>query len=84
LFLLEQLRNEAHRFAITHHRKLRKKQTLHSQLEEIPGIGPTRRKQLLKQFGSLKRIKQASVTELAAAPGISNDLAEKIYHELQR
>jgi len=84
LFLLEQLRNEAHRFAITHHRKLRKKQTLHSQLEEIPGIGPARRKQLLKQFGSLKRIKQASVTELAAAPGISADLAEKIYHELQR
>jgi excinuclease ABC subunit C len=82
LFLLEQLRNEAHRFAITHHRKLRTKHTLSSQLEQIPGIGPARRKQLLKQFGSLKRIKLASVTELAAAPGISIELAQSIHHSL--
>jgi excinuclease ABC subunit C len=82
LFLLEHLRNEAHRFAITHHRKLRKKRTLHSQLEEIPGIGPSRRKQLLKQFGSLKQVRQASIDELAAVPGISADLARRIYASL--
>jgi len=82
LFLLEHLRNEAHRFAITHHRKLRQKKTLHSQLEEIPGIGPARRKQLLKQFGSLKRIRQATVAELAAAPGISAELAQRLYRKL--
>ncbi|HKI51329.1 MAG TPA: excinuclease ABC subunit UvrC [Geothermobacteraceae bacterium] len=82
LFLLEQLRNEAHRFAITHHRKLRTKQTLTSQLEQIPGIGPARRKQLIKQFGSLKRIRQASVTELATAPGISIALAQTIHLRL--
>jgi len=82
LFLLEQLRNEAHRFAITHHRKLRTKQTLTSQLEQIPGIGPARRKQLIKQFGSLKRIRQASVTELATAPGISVELAQTIHLRL--
>jgi excinuclease ABC subunit C len=82
LFLLEHLRNEAHRFAITHHRKLRKKQTLHSQLEEIPGIGPARRKQLLKQFGSLKQVRQASIEELAAIPGISAELAVRLHASL--
>lgn len=84
LFLLEQLRNEAHRFAISHHRKLRNKQTLHSRLEEVPGIGPARRRQLLKHFGSLQRIRQASVEALAAAPGISAELAERLYASLHQ
>jgi excinuclease ABC subunit C len=84
LFLLEHLRNEAHRFAITHHRKLRKKRTLQSQLEEIPGIGPARRKQLLKQFGSLKQVRQASIEDLTAIPGISAELAHRLHASLQR
>lgn len=83
LFLLERLRDEAHRFAITYHRKLRSKATLHSSLEDIPGVGPTRRKALLKYFGSLKKIRSASLEELQQMPGISVDLAETIYRSLQ-
>ncbi len=78
LQLLMRVRDEAHRFAITHHRKLRSKQNLRSLLDEIPGVGPKRRKQLLAHFGSLKRVKAASVDDLAAAPGISAGLAADI------
>ncbi|PLX78284.1 MAG: excinuclease ABC subunit C [Desulfuromonas sp.] len=80
LFLLERLRDEAHRFAITYHRKLRSKSTLQSSLEEIPGVGPGRRKQLLKHFGSLKKVKEASLKELQSIPGLSQSLAETIYN----
>jgi len=84
LFMLERLRDEAHRFAITHHRKLRGKAALHSSLEDIPGIGPNRRKALLRHFGSLKRIKEAGLEELLAAPGLPGKVAREIfafYHE---
>ncbi|MEA3545338.1 MAG: excinuclease ABC subunit UvrC [Thermodesulfobacteriota bacterium] len=84
LFLLERLRNEAHRFAITYHRKLRRKANLHSSLEDIFGVGPSRRKKLLKHFGSLKRIRAASLEELQQLPGIPAILAEKIYHALHK
>jgi len=79
LFLLERLRDEAHRFAITHHRKLRSKATLKSSLEEIPGVGPGRRKELLKYFGSLKKVKDASLEELMAMPGLPASVATLIY-----
>jgi excinuclease ABC subunit C len=79
LFMLERLRDEAHRFAITHHRKLRSRSTLHSVLEEIPGIGAQRRKALLRHFGSLKKIRQASLEELEAMPGLPQALARCIY-----
>jgi len=79
LHMLEGLRDEAHRFAITYHRKLRSKRTLQSALEEIPGIGPARRKSLLKYFGSLKRIQLASLEELEQAPGLSTALAQAIF-----
>jgi excinuclease ABC subunit C len=79
LFMLERLRDEAHRFAITHHRKLRGKQALQSSLEEIPGVGPARRKALLKHFGSLKKIKEASLEELNAAPGVNASLARDVW-----
>jgi excinuclease ABC subunit C len=79
LFLLERLRDEAHRFAITYHRKLRSKQQLQSSLEEIEGIGPKRRKALLKHFGSLKKVKQASLEELQQMPGLPQELAERIF-----
>ncbi len=79
LFLLERLRDEAHRFAITYHRKLRGKAALSSALEEIPGVGPARRKALLKHFGSVKNIREASLEALAAMPGLPASAAEAIY-----
>ncbi|WP_072908908.1 excinuclease ABC subunit UvrC [Malonomonas rubra] len=82
LFLLERLRDEAHRFAITYHRQLRSKANLRSSLEDIPGVGPARRKAMLKYFGSLKQIKAASLQELQEMPGLPVALAEKIYRTL--
>ena len=78
LHLIQRIRDEAHRFAITHHRALRGKAAVHSQLEDIPGIGPKRRKALLTRFGSLKAIRQASLEELTSTPGISKPAAEAI------
>ena len=75
LFLLARLRDEAHRFANAYHRKLRGRRTLRSALEDVPGVGPERRRQLLRHFGSLKQIKAASVVDLAAAPGMSRAAA---------
>ncbi len=78
LYLVQRIRDEAHRFAITAHRKRRAKQGLASALDSIPGIGPARRKSLLKHFGSVDKIRDASVIELAAVPGITQALAESI------
>ncbi len=77
--LLQHIRDEAHRFAITYHRKLRKKANLRSILEEIPGVGQKRRKRLLIRFGSLKRLKEASIDEIAGTTSINYELAETIY-----
>ena len=79
LLLLRQIRDEAHRFAITYHRNLRRKRTLSSTLDAIPGIGPKRRAALLRRFGSLKGLSAASVDEIALVPGISRDLANRIH-----
>jgi len=79
LFLLERLRDEAHRFAITHHRKVRSKSQLKSSLDDIPGVGPRRQRALLKHFGSLKKIKAASLAELQAMPGLPRSIAEQVY-----
>ena len=78
LFLLQRIRDEAHRFAITYHKKIRTRRGLASQLEQVPGIGPQRRKVLLKAFGSLDAIRKASVEEIAAVQGIPRDVAEQI------
>jgi excinuclease ABC subunit C len=78
LYLIQRIRDEAHRFAITAHRARRTKQGMASALDSIPGIGPVKRKALLKQFGSVDDIKKASVVELSAVPGISKALAENI------
>ncbi len=83
LFLLERLRDEAHRFAISYHRKLRSKAGLRSSLENISGVGPARRKSLLKYFGSLKRVQEASLSDLQQVPGLPSRLAEIIYHSLK-
>ena len=79
LFLLERLRDEAHRFAITHHRKVRGKSQLKSSLDDIPGVGPRRQRALLKHFGSLKMIKAASLAELQVMPGLPRSIAEQVY-----
>jgi excinuclease ABC subunit C len=84
LFLLARLRDEAHRFAITHHRKLRSRSTLRSALDEIPGVGATRRKALLKHFGSLKRLREASAEQIAEVEGIGEGLARQIHAALHR
>lgn len=78
LFLVQRVRDEAHRFAVTFHRDVRKKATIQSALDLVPGIGPKRKRQLLRQFGSVKAIREASIDELAAAPGMTARLAETV------
>ncbi len=80
LRVLQQVRDESHRFAITFHRKLRKKRTLLSEIDKIPGIGPQRKSLLMKHFGSPAKIKQKSVKELSAIAGISNKTATRVYN----
>jgi excinuclease ABC subunit C len=82
LFLIQRIRDEAHRFAITHQRERRDKLGIASQLDRIPGVGPARRRALLKTFGSLNGIRAASEEEIAAVPGITRHLAEVIKAEL--
>ena len=80
--LLQQIRDEAHRFAIAGHTARRGKKLVQSPLDQVPGIGPKRKKALLQHFGGLNSISAASVNDLARAPGISRDLAEEIYAHL--
>jgi excinuclease ABC subunit C len=82
LYLLERIRDEAHRFAITFHKELRRKASMKSVLDDIPGIGAKTRKDLLKHFGSLKKIRDASLAELEAAPGIGPKTALAIHEFL--
>jgi excinuclease ABC subunit C len=84
LYLVQRIRDEAHRFAITYHRDVRGKRALRSELDDVAGIGPGRKRLLLKRFGSVRRIREASVDELAATPGISRDLAERLHGHLVR
>ncbi|MFO0750990.1 MAG: excinuclease ABC subunit UvrC [Myxococcota bacterium] len=84
LFLLQRLRDEAHRFAITFHRKLRSKRTIRSALDGVPGIGPSRRTALLTRFGSVAKLRDASLDELTQVPGISHALAARILELLGR
>lgn len=76
--LVARVRDEAHRFAIAYHRKLREKRAIHSELDDIPGVGEVRKKTLLRHFGSLDRIKQATVDELVEAKGMSKKVAEEV------
>ena len=83
LYLIQRIRDEAHRYGITAHRKKRTKLGMASQLDSIPGIGPTRRKSLLKHFGSMDKIREASVEELSAVPGMNQSAAELIKANLE-
>jgi excinuclease ABC subunit C len=79
LYFVERLRDEAHRFAVGSHRARRKRDLRESGLQEIPGIGPTRKRALLHHFGTLKAIERAALADLAQVPGISAETARKIY-----
>ena len=76
--LIARIRDEAHRFAITYHRKVRSRASLGSPLTEVPGVGPKRRKALLERFGGLDAVRKASIEELTEVPGITRAIAERI------
>lgn len=84
LYLLQQIRDEAHRFAITYHRQQRSKRMRMSELDSIPGLGQVRRTELVKHFGSVKKLKEASVEEIAQVRGFGPKLAEQIFHSLHK
>jgi excinuclease ABC subunit C len=81
--LVARVRDEAHRFAITYHRKLREKRAVHSELDDIPGIGDVRKKALLRHFGSVEKIKGATVEEMASIAGMTRKAAEEIVNYFQ-
>ena len=81
MFLVQRIRDEAHRFALQHHRHRRGKSSITSQLEKIPGIGPKRRKSLLRHFGSLEQIRKASLAELIAVDGMTAPSAQSVKDE---
>jgi excinuclease ABC subunit C len=78
LYLVQRIRDEAHRFAITYHRNVRQKAGISSALDAVPGIGPKRKRALLRKFGSVARIREAPVDDIAATPGFTRALAEKV------
>jgi excinuclease ABC subunit C len=82
LYLLQRVRDEAHRFAITYHRKLRDRSMTRSVLDGIPGVGETRRRQLVRHFGSARKAAQASLEELEEVPGVGPQLAKVVYDHL--
>ncbi len=84
LYLLQRVRDEAHRFAITFHRQRRSKAMTTSVLDDVPGLGPTRRKALLRHFGSVKRLRAADVDEVSAVPGIGRATAAAVVEHLAR
>jgi excinuclease ABC subunit C len=84
LYYVQRLRDEAHRFAIGTHRAKRKKDTIKNPLDEIDGIGPTRKRALLQHFGSAKAVSRASLTDLSGVPGISGQIAQIVYDHFNR
>jgi len=79
-YLLQKIRDEAHRFAITGHRAKKRKTLLTSDLESIEGIGPVKKKNLIRQFGGIQEVKRASVEDLVTINGINKSLAKRIYN----
>jgi excinuclease ABC subunit C len=84
LFLLQQLRDEAHRFANAYHRRLRARRRLASPLDDVPGVGAARRRALLRTFGNADGVRRASIDELAALSGVTRELAARIKEHLDR
>src|SRR5205823_6918211 len=82
LYLLQQIRDEAHRFAITYHRQLRDKKMTRSVLDDVPGLGPVRRARLLKEFGSVKRLRELSEDELITIAWLPERVAREVYSHI--
>ena len=82
LYLVQRIRDEAHRFAITYHRKLRSKGTISSSVDLVPGIGPKRKRMLMRRFGSTKGIKDAAIDDIASVPGMTRSLAARLKESL--
>jgi excinuclease ABC subunit C len=82
LYLMQQIRDEAHRFAITYHRLRRGKRMTRSALDGIPGLGDTRKKRLLREFGSVKRVRDATLEEIVAVKGMTRPVSEAVYRAL--
>jgi excinuclease ABC subunit C len=82
LYLLQRVRDEAHRFAIAYHRQKRSKRMTTSALDEVPGLGQTRKAALLKHFGSLKKLREASIEEISGVPGVGRRTAEAVHATL--
>jgi excinuclease ABC subunit C len=82
LYLVQRIRDEAHRFAVTYHRNVRQRSSVQSQIDQVPGIGASRRKALIKTFGSVHGIRAASAEEIAAVPGMNRKLAETVKEHL--
>ncbi|MGH2447783.1 MAG: helix-hairpin-helix domain-containing protein, partial [Chloroflexota bacterium] len=82
LYLVQRVRDEAHRFATSYHRNVRQKTAVTSQIDTVPGVGPARRKALIKAFGSVRGVKAASLEEIAALPGMSEKLAATVKEHL--
>jgi len=82
LYLLQRVRDEAHRFALSYHLRLRRRKGMASALDDVPGIGPKRKRALLRRFGSMKAVKEATVEEIAAVPGMTMALAERVKEHL--
>jgi excinuclease ABC subunit C len=84
MHIVQRVRDEAHRFAITYHRQLRDKKTTVSALDKVVGVGPARKRALIKHFGSVRGVREATVDQLVEVPGIPRDVAQRIYEELGR
>ena len=82
LYLVQRIRDEAHRFAITFHRQLRKKSSVRSAMDTVPGIGPKRKKALIRRFGTVNAIREADTSEIAAVVGMTQKLAEIVKEHL--
>ena len=82
LFLIQRVRDEAHRFARRHHQERRRKDGLSSKLDEIPGIGPARRKALIQAFGSVEGVRNAPIDDLTEIRGITPEMAERLKAEI--
>ncbi|MBI2855985.1 MAG: excinuclease ABC subunit C, partial [Chloroflexi bacterium] len=76
--LVQRVRDEAHRFAVTYHQRSRTRKGMQSAMDLVPGIGPKRKRMLLRRFGSVKGVREASLDDLAAVPGMTRSLAQKV------
>ena len=83
LYLVQRIRDEAHRFAVTYHQKVRSKRAVRSALDDVAGVGPTRKRALLRAFGSVRGLREATLTDVAAVPGVGAALAKRIKDTLE-